>query len=317
VEYRRLGKTGLRVSQIALGTAGFGMPYGFRESPDYKTTEPQDVIRIVHRALDLGINLIDTARSYGRSEEIIGRALRDTHQTAIIATKVTIPDVDASNGNSGTLGDSIRRSIEASLAALQAEAVDVMQIHNTNPSILARQEVFRALEDVKQQGKVRFLGASGSVCEETSKEALRTGFFQVLQVPFNILDRQIADEILPSAAQQRVGILTRSAFLRGVLTDRIHVPGELGALKEAAQLAWDQAKEKDEVHGLAELALRFCLSFGGVSSVIIGVHSLSELDANVTDAEKGALSPELIDRLCDISMKDRSLLDPQNWKGLI
>jgi aryl-alcohol dehydrogenase-like predicted oxidoreductase len=315
LEYRPLGRTGLTVSQIAVGTVELGMRYGFRSSLHYEKPEEQEAIHVIHRALDLGINLIDTARSYGSSEELIGRALQETSERPVIATKVAILEKDLASGNSKKLRAAIQASIEASLKALKVEAVDLMQIHNTNAAILANEEVIRALEDSRQQGKARFLGASGSVCEDTSLAALEIGCFQTLQVPFNILDRKIVDHVLPRAAQQGVGILTRSAFLRGVLTDSVNVPEQLIDLRETALHVGSQFQE--EVTGLSELALRFCLSFPGVSSVIVGVRSVSELESNVAASVRGRLSPDQLEMLCQISVKNSSLLDPQSWAGLI
>jgi aryl-alcohol dehydrogenase-like predicted oxidoreductase len=314
VEYRSLGSTGLTVSQIALGTVELGMDYGFRNSSHYQKPEAQESIRIIHRALDLGINLIDTARVYGSSEELIGKALQQSGQHPVIATKLVVPEADLPSGNSTQLGAAILASIEASLAALQVEAVDLMQIHNVSVAILDNEAVIRTLEDARRQGKIRFLGASGSVSEQISLAALESGHFQALQVPFNLLDRRIAQHVLPRATRQGIAILTRSAFLRGVLTESANLPEQLADLRKTALLAHGQLTE---ISDLSELALRFCLSFTGVSSVIVGVRSISELESNLAYANKGRLSAGQLERLCQISVRDSWLLDPQNWTGLI
>jgi aryl-alcohol dehydrogenase-like predicted oxidoreductase len=316
VEYRPLGDTGLMISRIALGTVELGMDYGFRDSHQFRKPAEQDAIRIVHHALDLGINLIDTARSYGSSEEVIGRALRETKSKApFIASKVTIPETLLKPGDANKLRGKIEESIESSLNALQVDALDVLQVHNGNTAILANDGVIRALEDARQKGKVRFLGAS-CVGEDASRKALERNIFTTLQAPFNILDQTILSRVLPSAREQGVSVITRSAFLRGVLTEHVHgVPGELSGLKEAALQLEEQFR--GEVDSLSELALRFCLSFDAVSSVIIGVRRDSELESNVAVAERGPLSTAQLQKLSQISPRNPGLIDPQNWQGLI
>ena len=206
-------------------------------------------------------------------------------------------------------------SIEASLSALQLETIDLMQIHNTTLAILRNDEVWRALEDARKAGKIRFLGAS-CYGEEVPLAALENDHIKALQVPFNALDRRAMPRVFPGAVKRRVGILTRSAFLRGVLTSQVNsVPEPLAPVRDAALRIFAQAR--DTVQSLSEMALRFCLSFDEVSSVIIGVRSVQELESNVADAEKGALPPEQVDQLCQVSVPDERLLDPQNWQDLI
>ena len=313
MEYQQLGDTALRVSRVTLGTAELGMDYGFRGSEHYRQPDPQAATRIVHRALELGINLIDTARLYGTSEELIGKALKDWPGEVVIASKVRIPD-DVPAG-SNQLRQTILGSIEASLTALQLETIDLMQIHSITHAILRDDEVWRTLEGARQAGKIRFLGAS-SYGEEVPLTALENDHIKTLQVPFNALDRRAMPRVFPGAVQRRVGILVRSAFLRGVLTSQVNsLPERLAPVRDAALRILAQAR--NTVQSLSEMALRFCLSFNEISSVIIGVRSVQELESNVADAEKGALPPEQVDQLCQVSVPDERLLDPQNWQDLI
>ncbi len=314
MEYRQLGSTGLRVSGVALGTVELGMDYGFRGSEHYRRPNPQEAIRIVHRALDLGINLIDSARAYGTSEELIGKALKSRPAGVVIASKVGIPD-DDENVGSKQIREAILGSIEASLRALQLETIDLMQIHNTTLATPSKDEVLRALEDARQAGKIRFFGAS-CYGEEVPLTVLENPRFDTLQVPFNVLDRRVIQRVFPKAIQRGVGILVRSAFLRGVLASDVDfVPERLAPVREAALRIFSQSRRT--VQNLSEMALRFCLSFDGVSSVIIGVRSVHELESDIADAEKGTLPPEQVYRLCQVSVQDERLLDPQNWQDLI
>ena len=303
----------MRVSRIALGTVELGLDYGFRGSEHYRRPDPQEAASIVHRALDLGINLIDTARAYGTSEELIGKALKDRPGDVVVASKVAIPD--GAPAGSNHLRQAILGSIEASLSALQLETIDLMQIHNLTLDVLRKDEVWRALEDARKAGKIRFLGGSG-YGEEIPLAALGNDQIKVLQVPFNVLDRRVLPRVFPGAVKRRVGILTRSAFLRGVLTSQVNsVPEPLAPVRDAALEIFAQARHT--VRSLSEMALRFCLSFNAVSSVIIGVRSVQELECNVADAEKGVLPPEQVEQLCRVSVQDERLLDPMNWQGLI
>ena len=230
-----------------------------------------------------------------------------------MASKVVIPD-DAAAG-SNPLRQAILGSIEASLSALQLEAIDLMQIHNTSLAILRNDEVLRALEDAREAGKIRFLGAS-CYGEEVPLAVLENNRFRTLQVPFNVLDRRPLRRVFPGAVKRQVGILTRSTYLRGVLTSQVDsVPEPLAPVRDAALSIFAQARHT--VQSLSEMALRFCLSFDEVSSVIIGVRSVQELESNVADAEKGTLPPEQVDQLCQVSVQDERLVDTSNWQGLI
>jgi len=313
LEYRQLGDTGLCVSRIALGTVELGMDYGFRGLDRYQRPDPSAAIKIVHRALDLGINLIDTARAYGTSEALIGKALSERPANVVVASKVAVPEDTPAEPN--RLREAISSSIEASLRSLQIETIDLMQIHNFALSTPKSDGVWRALEDARQAGKIRFLGAS-CYGEEAPLTALNDDHINTLQVPFNVLDRRVLPRVFPGAVRRSVGILTRSAFLRGVLTIHVNsVPEQLAPVRQAALRVLAVAREAGQ--SISETALRFCLSFDEVSSVIVGVRSVRELESNVADGDKGALATEVIEQLRQVTVLDDSLLDPINWRGLI
>lgn len=293
---RPLGNTGMAVSQIALGTVELGMDYGFRGTDAYRKPERSAAISLVRRAVDRGIDFIDTAPSYGESEGILGEALDGMASRPVVATKMTAP-----------------ASIEQSLRALRVETLDFVQIHNATPAILRSPGILRALEDAVAKGTVGFAGAS-VYDVESARMVLANPLFRLLQVPFNLLDQKMAEEVIPRAAAAGVGILMRSAFLRGVLAGGA-VPPRLTALRQAAFAAFDRARAS--AGSMAELALRFCLSIPGVSSVLIGVRSEEELAQNLTAAERGPLEAALVDELRACSWGDDPLVNPMNWQGLI
>jgi 1-deoxyxylulose-5-phosphate synthase len=313
MEYSSLGNTNLKVSCLALGTVELGMDYGFRNSTHYKRPDADQAIRIVDRSLDLGINFIDTARGYGESEIILGRALRGKRDRVVIASKVAI-DENCLN-DSERLRLAIEESIENSLRALQVDTIDLLQIHNAHRKILTNDVVLGTLSKAQAKGTFRFLGAS-CVGEESALAALEFSQVRAMMIPLNMLDRQMIPRVFPMAESQGVGLLARSAFLRGVLTDQLaDVPDALLPVKlAAARIVADFA---GETQNLSELALRYCLSFDAVSTVVIGVRSLEELDANVSAAEKGVLSADTIRRLSVIEVDDSDLVTPGTWQGLI
>jgi 1-deoxyxylulose-5-phosphate synthase len=311
MQYSSLGNTGLGVSRLSLGTVELGIDYGFRSSAHYKKPDAADAIRLVHRALDLGINLIDTARAYGESEEILGRALKGMRERVVLASKVVVEDLS----DPKKLSRSIESSIDSSLHALQVETIDLLQIHNASPEILTNESALSTLEDAQRKGKFCFLGAS-CVGEQAVQEALNIPQIRTIMLPFNILDREMIPHVFPAAERQGVGIMARSVFLRGVLTGNLPtVPDELLPVKDAAAEA---AREcVGEAQSLSELALRFCLSFDAVSTAVMGVRSIEELESNVHDSEKGTLSSDCLKRLSRIEIQDRALVTPGTWQRLI
>lgn len=315
MRYRSLGNTGLVVSEIALGTVELGLDYGFKASPHYKRPTPAEGIKLIRRAFDLGVNLIDTARAYGESETLIGEALQGLTPRPYIATKVYLPD-EFLSGDFRRLRRTIVSSVETSLRALKIDTLDLLQIHNTKSETLHSEEVFAVLDELKGRGLIQLIGASCAARgEANASEIVRSGLVSVLQAPFNLLDQELARSVFPTAELAGKGILIRTAFLRGVLTDQLHsIPERLAPLREAALSALRVLGV--EVQSLAEAALRFCLSFPAVSSVITGVRSIGELETNLAAAARGPLSSDTLERLSEIDFEDKKLVDTTQWQDL-
>ncbi|HZJ44299.1 MAG TPA: aldo/keto reductase [Pyrinomonadaceae bacterium] len=312
MQYRMLGDTGLRISSISLGTAELGMDYGFRGATNGARPDLKEGIRLIHKALDAGINCLDTAPSYGNSEIVIGEALKQTSVTPTIVSKVLLPNI---SDNGTTNSKEISSSIESSLQSLGIETLDILLIHNTSVNALKSEEVRTALQDAKQQGKVRFIGAS-CYADDLPAEVLSYPDFRVMQVPFNLLDQKMAAGFFQAALTNGIGVFARSIYLRGVLTPQVNrLPERLLPLKAAAFKALEIAG--DEVRGLSELALRFSLSFSGVSSVLIGVKNVSELESNLADAERGVLSAELLTQLRTVDLGVSPMVDTRTWQDVI
>jgi aryl-alcohol dehydrogenase-like predicted oxidoreductase len=220
MECRWLGRTALRVSRVSLGTVELGLEYGL---PAARRPAPPAAARLLHRALDLGINLIDTAPAYGESEEIIGRALRGRRSEVVLATKVE------ARGGRGRRRR-MRRSLERSLRALRTDVIDLLQLHSATEGVLRRGEAWEALRRFQWEGHIRYIGAT-TYGEAAAKAALDDGRYDCLQVAYNLLDRRLEERVLPLAREKGVGIIARSVLLKGALTRRyVGLPDELGEL---------------------------------------------------------------------------------------
>jgi aryl-alcohol dehydrogenase-like predicted oxidoreductase len=304
--YRTLGRTGIQVSPYCLGA----MMFGAIGNPDH-----DDSIRIIHKALDAGINFIDTADVYsrGESEEIVGKALKGRRDNIVLATKVFNPMGDDPNqrGNSRRW---IIAEIENSLRRLQTDYIDLYQIHRPDPTVDI-EETLSALTDLVRSGKVRAIGSStmpASDMVEAQWVAERRGLerFRTEQPTYSILNRGIEREVLPVAQRYGMGTLVWSPLAGGMLTGRIrkgqetdlrrarmfkHITDEsrLDAVEEVVALS-----EKTGVK-MTHLAMAFAIAHPGVTSAIIGPRTMEQLDDLLASADI-SLSDEILDRIDEI-----------------
>ena len=318
MEYRGLGHTGMQVSPLCLGAMMFGA-WGER---DHDAS-----IKIIHRALDAGINFIDTADVYslGESEEIIGKALADGRRDdVIVATKFHGPmDVAAgeSGGDPNRRGNSRRwiiREVENSLRRLQTDWIDLYQVHRPEPGTEV-EETLSALTDLQRQGKIRAFGSSTFPAHEIVEaqwvaERRGLGRFVTEQPPYSILARGIEADVLPVAEAYRMGVIPWSPLAGGWLTGRyrkgqdvpqssrasrvrgrydLEKPGnqaKLEAVEELALLAEDAGLS------LIHLALAFTLIHPAVTSPIIGPRTMEQLETQL-GAVDVTLSNDILDRI--------------------
>ncbi len=309
---RRLGRTGLDVSEISLGTVELGLPYGIPEAGRLLQPDEAAAARLLNKALDLGINFIDTARLYGSAEEVIGRALRGRRPEYFLASKV--PNFVDEHLTGHALRERIFASVEESLRVLQTDVIDVMLIHSAPVEVILRGEIISALEDLKRKGHVRWLGAS-VYGEQAALAAIADGRCDCLQIAYNLLDRRPEKQILARACAAGVGIVARSVLLKGALTRRYpYLPESLAALRQAVEQA--MALEGTGPDGLVELAYRFVLSQQPPDTALAGASSVAELEQAVAAAARGPLAHDLVTQIAGISIKQESLLDPFNWPEL-
>lgn len=290
MEYRLLGRTGVWVSALCLGTMNFGSA----------TPEPE-AVRIIHRALDAGINFIDTANVYagGESERIVGEALAGgRRQRVVLATKVYFPQSDDPNDR-GNSRRHIMMAVEGSLRRLQTDWIDLYQLHR--PAFeLPQDEPLRALDDLVRQGKVRYIGSStfpAWLVMEGLALSERYGWARYVseQPPYNLLDRRIENELLPLARRYNLAILPWSPLAMGLLAGRYEradaFPPDSRAARPGAQIYAERVTERAvavsrefvalaKAHGYepAQLALLWVKEQPGVTAPIIGPRTEAHLE---------------------------------------
>lgn len=310
-EHRLLGRTGVRVSPLCLGT----MMFGARGNTDHA-----DSVRIIHRALDSGINFVDTADVYsaGESETIVGKALAGgRRENVVLATKFhgSLGDDPNERGNSRRW---IVREVENSLRRLGTDRIDLYQVHRPEPET-DFDETLGALTDLVRQGKIRYIGTSTfepSAIVEGQWTAERRGRERVVaeQPPYSLLARGIEREVLPVAQRYGLGVLTWSPLAGGWLSGRYRKGAEqpqssrsdrqagrfdIGSPENAAKLDAAEALARlAEEAGLTlvQLALAFVLEHPAVTSAIIGPRTFEQLEAQL-GADRIRLSRDVLDRI--------------------
>lgn len=302
MQYRTLGRTGIKVTPYALGA----MMLGSLGNPDRR-----EGVRIIHRALDAGINLVDTADRYGDSEEVVGEALQGRRDQVVLATKFHGP-VDDDVNHRGASRRWIVQAVERSLRNLRTDHLDLYQLHRPDPDTDI-EETLSALTDLVRQGKVRAIGSSsmrGSEIVEAQWAAERRGFerFRSEQPNYSVLDREIEREILPVAQRYGMGTLVYSPLAGGALTGRYRAgqandtfragTGMRHFRDERRLAAVEQLLTLSDEVGipLPHLAMAFAIAHPGVTSAIIGPRTLEQLENTLAGADV-VLTDDILDRI--------------------
>ncbi|CAA9295186.1 MAG: Aldo/keto reductase, SMc04322 family [uncultured Friedmanniella sp.] len=318
MEYRQLGRSGLRVSTITLGTMGFG---GSGWAAAVGQIDVDGAKRQIGLARDAGVNLFDTADVYsgGTSEEILGAALGSSRDEVLVATKVRMPMGDGPN-DAGLSRHHIIRGAEASLRRLGTDYIDLYQVHEWDGQT-PLEETLHALDHLVQSGKVRYIGCSNYAAWQLMKalwvaDRERVTPFVSQQVYYSLQARDIENELVPLAVDQGLGILVWSPIAGGLLSGKyrrgVEAPEGSRHLGEWSEPpVHDEDKLYDtieelvaigEAHGVsaAQVALAYTIAKPAITSVIVGARTEAQLSDNLAAAEL-TLSAEEMDRLDAVS----------------
>ncbi len=276
------------------------MDYGIQENGTAQKPNEREAALLLNRALDLGVNLIDTARAYGQSEEIIGRALMGRRSEYFLCSKVL--------AKRGTLKQDVASSLEQSLRLLKTDVIDIYMIHSATLDVIEDGGVAEILSELRESGKFRFIGAS-IYGEDAALAAIGSGSFDCLQIAQSALDRRAEARVMAAAGQANIGLIARSVLLKGVLTPRYqHLPESLAPLKVAAKKL-----EALSSMPLPELAYRYVLSGTQPHTALVGASGIKELEAAVSFAEEGPLPEDVMAKVQAVEMPAETLLNPGTW----
>jgi aryl-alcohol dehydrogenase-like predicted oxidoreductase len=290
---RPLGSTGEDVTILGYGAMEL------RGQPRGPAIEDDEAGRVLNAVLDGGINLIDTSIDYGKSEELIGRYLADRRDEYFLASKCGCPLGPPPAGTTPPFPhdfrpDNIQAGIEQSLRRLKTDHLDLLQVHiSPSRAQMEADGTVETLMSLKDEGKVRFLGMSGTL--PNLPDHIAMSVFDVFQIPYSALQREHED-LITAAVQAGAGTLIRGGAARGApAEDKTWSQGPLGLAEGEGQRRWESSGVEDLLGDMSrlEFVLRFTLSHPGLSSTIVGTSSMDHLQSNLAIAERGPLPTEL------------------------
>ena len=293
MKYRTLGKTGLRVSIVGLGTMVHAGHFG--------PMKDSESLEAIETALELGVNFIDTSDAYGAGygETLLGNAFKGRRDKIVIATKGGNVMVGPNRGKRIFEPDYISRVMDESLRRLQTDYIDLYQLHNPTVEVIERGAVWEVLERAKKAGKIRHYGVSINSMEEGTA-AVKDGRAETIQVEYNLLAQEPAEAFFPAAQQANIGVVARVPLKRGILTGKLRQADEQRFQGEDVRArsfkgeAFAQELGKAEqlkflVHGpvqsLGQAAIAFCIAHPAVSVVIPGARNAEQMRENAAAAD--------------------------------
>lgn len=291
MEIREFGQTGLQVSAL-----GFGAGH-------ISGGDENEVQKLLNEILDAGVTLIDTARGYGKSEELIGKYLSHRRDEFVLSTKCgySVP------GHIDWTGDCVTAGIDLALRTLRTDRIDIMHLHSCEMEVLKRGEVIEALQKAVEAGKVRVAAYSGE--NEHRGFAIETGAFGSIQTSVNLCDQRVLEEALPKTQERKMGVIGKRPLANAFWRFEQRPSGHY------CEPYWERAAAMDLSPGelqWGELALRFAAFQAGVHAVIGGSMNLEHFRQNIRWTERGAL-PE--DVLADL--RHRFQQCDQDWIGQV
>lgn len=311
MNYRTLGRTGMKVSEIGYGAWGIGKGMWVGASDD-------ESIKALNKAVDLGLNFVDTALVYGdgHSEKLVGQVVRERSETIYVASKIPPKNYQwpAQSGVSvgeAFPGDHVIASTEESLSNLGLETIDVQQFHVWSDEWVDQGDWLDAIQKLKKEGKIRFFGVS--INDNQPENAIRlieTGVVDTVQVIHNVFEQAPEDRLYPACEQHQVGVIVRVPFDEGSLTGKITPGTEFDSSDFRSRYFRDDRKQEvyDRVQRIVselgitldqmpETALRYVLSHPAVSTVIPGMRSVRNVEANCRAGDGKGLPKEQVSQL--------------------
>lgn len=300
------------LSRLMLGTVQFGLNYGVANANGQPTF--QDVCAILERAVEGGVNCLDTAPAYGESESVVGRALSELglHDKVHVVSKA-MRFVDAAL-SSQEVNKAVETEVAGSLRRLQLDYLPICLVHSE-----ANFRHIEALLRLKEKGWIRHVGCSISDLTK-ARGVLHSGQVEAIQIPINIVDRRLrgdsqnAPDFLDEAAASEVAIFARSAYLQGLLVmEPDEVPSDLREVVPVLQQL--RAIAAENRLAIEEMVLRAVLAMPGVSCLVVGVESVSQVQRNLEILRHGTLSAEILEQIeSSVPVLPDYVLNPFHWK---
>ena len=307
MNYRTLGKTGYKISDIGFGAWAIG-------GSSWGPQSDSDSIRALHRAIDNGVNFIDTAQGYGdgHSERLIAKVLKEREETVYVATKTPAkapghwPPAAHERWQDRYPEDYLRENVESRLKNLGVERLDLLQLHTWTRAWNADPQPFETLAALKKEGKIGAIGVSTPEPDQNAViDLMKGGWVDTVQVIYNIFDQHPAAGILPVALQENVGIIVRVALEKGALTGkftydtqfpkgdgRSHYFGGTRLKRVVDRVEKIREEFKDTHYSMAELAMRFVLDHPAVTTVIAGMRNERQVELNTPVSDLSPLPKE-------------------------
>lgn len=312
MKYRKLGRTGLTVSEIGFGGWAIGGSWGAQSD--------EDSVKALHRALDLGVTLIDTAAGYGNghSERVISKVMKERAAWGKVAVATKVPPAPGPwppapycRAAERYSEEYLRRSVEERLANLGTDCVDILQLHTWTRAWNRDPYPLEILQELRREGKLRFIGISTPEHDQNAfNQLIREGWLDVVQVIYNIFEQEPAAELLPTAAEAGVGVIARMPFDEGALTgkytedtrfDESDFRSRYFMGDRLKRVVREVAKVREDLEGsgfsLPEAALKFALAHPAVSVTIPGIRNVRQAEANCAVSERPDLPKQLLAKL--------------------
>lgn len=313
MDYFKIKDNNYRLSRFTIGTVQLGKTYGIDTLGKPSDEEAQSILKY---SVDNGINVFDTAPDYGDSEKMIGKFLNSHPESDIcVVTKLDCHYDKDIWENKEIISRKIREDFNLSCKKLGLDKIPVYLVHNAPAAFKNNAVVLDVLNEIKSEEKIGSVGVSLYTGDEL-KRCIDDKRVEVVQIPFNILDRRLAVSGLLDMAQKRgLAVFARSTYLQGLLLmepERIpeYLNEAVGPIKELRSIAEESGRS------IKELCLKYVLSLSGIDSIVVGINSIEQIRENIKVFDSGPLDKEIIEAIDKIPIPPEDILNPGNWDRL-